>query len=492
MDQENSAVPAATVESILKLLQSQQSQSSVPTATVVSNTKLVQPQGLDNNSRSNFLEKDLPVISNQPLCDEFLIKHSSAFDTHMKLLSEYIDGIKGLNLTHKVAINKFIEEINRGHLHLLQQVFLNQSRVPKKDSVITNLQSELCQTHEKNKAARKETFEKSSNQENRSRWAELAAKPTSFNKPLHSSSPPSSDKNTLYDKMDPETKKDGLFVPRYGPKFIPTTQNLFLNAAGKPKRSRLSDEEFRKVQQKIKDILKIRESNFGITYIGTTAVGGVIMSFSSAEQTRRAEEILNQHSEDLQFTASLPTKSLPKMTLVGVDEDITDDKIADIIISQNPAVKAAVDNDGFIKVLFSTQYGENSAKRNVIFSCSPNVRNAIKKLNKLYIDFRHLPCYDRFYFKICYHCNGFNHFAKDCPFQDKPPTCLYCAENHSSKDCDEKSRSWGQRCSNCSRSNKPHIRSQAYTHNAASRDCPLIAKERQKRIINTDFGDNGF
>ena len=73
------------------------------------------------------MEKDLLVISNQPLCDEFFIKHSSAFDTHMKLLSEYIDGIKGLNLTHKVAINKFIEEINRGHLHLLQQVFLNQS-----------------------------------------------------------------------------------------------------------------------------------------------------------------------------------------------------------------------------------------------------------------------------------------------------------------------------------------------------------------------------
>ena len=144
-------------------------------------------------------------------------------------------------------------------------------------------------------------------------------------------------------------------------------------------------------------------------------VKGVVMSFLSTEQARRAEEILNQHSEDLQFTTSLPTKSLPNMTLVGVDADITDDKIADVIISHNPAVKAAADNDGFIKVLFSTQYGENSVKRNVIFSCSPNVRNAIKKLNKLYIDFRHLPCYepcyDRFYFKICYHCNGFNHFA---------------------------------------------------------------------------------
>ena len=136
------------------------------------------------------------------------------------------------------------------------------------------------------------------------------------------------------------------------------------------------------------------------------------------------------------------------MTFVGEDADINDDKIADVTISisQNPAVKAAVDNDGFSKVLCSTQYGENSVKRNVIFSCSPNVRNAIKKLNKLCIDFSYLPCYDRFYFKICYHCNGFNHFAKDCPFQDKPPTCLYCAKNQSSKDCDEKSRSWGQRC----------------------------------------------
>ena len=265
----------------------------------------------------------------------------------------------------------------------------------------------------------------------------------------------------------------------------------FLTQQANPRDHALSDEEFRKVQQKIKDILKIRKSNFGITYIGTTAVGGVVMSFFSTEQTRR-EEILNQHSEDLQFTTSLPTKSLANTTLVGVDADITDDRIADVIISENPAVKAAVDNVGFIKVLLSTQDGENSLKRNVIFSCSPNVRNAIKKLNNLYIDFRHLPCYDRFYFKICYHCNGFNHFAKDRQFQDKPPTCLYCAENHSSKDCNEKSRSWGQRCSNCSRSNKPHIRSQADTHTAASRDCPLIAKERQKRIINTDFGDNGF
>ena len=149
MDQENSAVPAATVESILKLLQSQQSQSSVPATAVDSDTKLVQPQGLDNNSCSDVLGKDLPASSGQSLCDEFLTKHSSAFDTQMKLLSEYVDGIKGLNLTHKVTINKFIGEINCGHLHLLQQVFLNQLGVSKKDSVIMNLQSELCQTHEK-------------------------------------------------------------------------------------------------------------------------------------------------------------------------------------------------------------------------------------------------------------------------------------------------------------------------------------------------------
>ena len=82
------------------------------------------------------------------------------------------------------------------------------------------------------------------------------------------------------------------------------------------------------------------------------------------------------------------------MTLVGVDESISSLELMEIITSQNPEVDSALQNGGTIKVLFSTQYGKGSTKRNVIFTYLPNVRSAIKKLNyKVFVDIGQLSCY---------------------------------------------------------------------------------------------------
>ena len=104
----------------------------------------------------------------------------------------------------------------------------------------------------------------------------------------------------------------------------------------------MSQEEFQKIQGKIKSILKVRENNFGITNMSTTSIGRILITFSSIEMANKAEGILKQHQEPLQFTPNIPTKSQPKTTLVGVDEPISSLELVEIITSQNPEVDSAL------------------------------------------------------------------------------------------------------------------------------------------------------
>ena len=149
-------------------------------------------------------------------------------------------------------------------------------------------------------------------------------------------------------------------------------------------------------------------------------------------------------------------------------------------------------NGETMKVMFSSQYKNCEGKKNTVFRCSPKLRALIIKQKRLYIGWNKCNCYDRFYFKVCYHCNGFNHYAKHCSQKEQPPTCLYCVKNHKSMDCPTKQDKSTHQCCNCLKSSYSVYQSQAHTPNASSYLCPLIEKQKQLRIKNTDFGDDGF
>ena len=112
----------------------------------------------------------------------------------------------------------------------------------------------------------------------------------------------------------------------------------------------MSQEEFQKIQGKIKSILKVRENNFGITNMNTTSIRGILITFSSIEMANKAEGTLKQHQQSIQFISNIPTKSQPKITLVGVDESISSLELMEIIMSQNPEVDLALQNGGTMKV----------------------------------------------------------------------------------------------------------------------------------------------
>ena len=108
----------------------------------------------------------------------------------------------------------------------------------------------------------------------------------SFKQPVTTSANP---------KLDPNTKKDAIYIPKSMPSSIPKSQVLFLNAIDKSNKTRMSQEEFLKIQAKIKSILKVRENNFGITNMSTTSVGGILIAFSSIEMANKLKAFLKAH-----------------------------------------------------------------------------------------------------------------------------------------------------------------------------------------------------
>ena len=133
-------------------------------------------------------------------------------------------------------------------------------------------------------------------------------------------------------------------------------------------------------------------------------------------------------------------------------------------------------------------YSENNQKLTVALKVSPSIRNALFQTQQghVYIGNSSLPIEDRFFFKQCFHCQEIGHFSSDCPKSADSPVCFYCMGPHQSKNCSKKRTKSDHCCSKCYNSKVPSEKSNCKSHNAADPQCPVILREIQKIVNNTD------
>ena len=115
-----------------------------------------------------------------------------------------------------------------------------------------------------------------------------------------------------------------------------------------------------------------------------------------------------------------------------------------------------------------------------VLKVSPEIRQEIIKQGKVFIDMEAHHIKDDWHLMQCFACQEFGHKQDSDLCKNKlsgNSCCLYCAEQHRSKDCGVKHNKARHKCANCLKSKNSHIRNGAYGHTAMSRDCPVYIKE---------------
>ena len=125
----------------------------------------------------------------------------------------------------------------------------------------------------------------------------------------------------------------------------------------------------------------------------------------------------------------------------------------------------------------------------VAIKVSPAVRLCIinEQGGRLFLGDRSYPIKDRYYVKVCYHCQGIGHISSECKKIKDDSCCLYCSGAHKSATCIYKRDIRKRNCARCSNSNVHKFSTEAHTHNAASPDCPMFLKEAKRLENNTEL-----
>ena len=181
-------------------------------------------------------------------------------------------------------------------------------------------------------------------------------------------------------------------------------------------------------------------------------------------------------------------KLMPKMKICDLDGYDRNDKSAlkEAILQKNPQIKQLVNDEGkTLDVLFIDEQNRYS-----VIKVSPEVRSVFLKFSSVYIGMRSHHVRDQFHLTQCFCCQQYGHKqgSEHCSLRDgNINICLYCGENHRSKDCLNKQDKSKHTCSNCCKSSNPAHHRLASGHTTTSMDCPIRLKEL-KFLVNRTNG----
>ena len=215
-----------------------------------------------------------------------------------------------------------------------------------------------------------------------------------------------------------------------------------------------------------------------------TNSGALVVKFPTKKAKDNASKAIKETlGTNTTLSVTEPKKMLPKMTIVGVTPDISDDEIVSNIVNKNTKIKSLVDEGSAFNLLFTKQK-EDAQTKIAVIKMSPEIRSAVLDEGGLvYVGLTRCKAYDRFWVTQCHFCQGFGHNSDNCTRKNEGPKCSFCSGSHESKNCSNKD---SPKCINCVKlmsSTDP----ETPTHFASSRHCPIMISQRNKVIENTNF-----
>lgn len=191
--------------------------------------------------------------------------------------------------------------------------------------------------------------------------------------------------------------------------------------------------------------------------------GGLVINCKNIEESKKLQkEASTKLGED--YTVIIPELKNPKMKILDMCENLSEDDIIKYIKKQNTYL-----SDGYIKVL--DIYENNLNKQfNAIIEVDTTTFQKINEQKKIIIGWNVCRVYEYIHIKRCYKCCGFNHKSSVCKNKQ---ACLKCGGEHIKKNC----TSMESECVNCKSINEKLNLKFDTNHPAYSRECPVYKRK---------------
>ena len=278
----------------------------------------------------------------------------------------------------------------------------------------------------------------------------------------------------------------GISEPRISKSFI-----LLLVPAQKSEK--MSNAQFLRVKARIKALVNGENRKILIDSISPTKSGGILLSFPTQKDLDATKNILTNVVNELKLSPVQPSKVLPKIEISKIDGAIPQNQIINVLLEKNPEIRKKIDSEKAVFDLVFSKKDFYSNTQTAVIKCSPSIRYALIEKGHIVIDCDRCPCQDHFFIFQCFHCASFGHSSSRCPQKSKAYLrCSFCAAkgDHDSEHCPSKANPDKHACCNCMSSSDNEIRSDAITHPANSKNCPIYLREISKLALRTDFGND--
>ncbi|KAI5631522.1 hypothetical protein NE865_15764 [Phthorimaea operculella] len=189
------------------------------------------------------------------------------------------------------------------------------------------------------------------------------------------------------------------------------------------------------VVQNIKQQVDVVQLGVGVNSIRKMRHQKVLIGCDTEKDRNTLSEAIKNAGDKL--TVTQPKVKNPLLRLVGVTQDLSDKRIEEAILRQNEKLIREVDQDRRTAKVTRRVKGRNKNTANIIVELSPELWKALKD-QKLRIGYQIIHALDQSPVLQCYRCLGFGHRALEC--QRKEMICGYCAEEHDTRQCQNRDR----------------------------------------------------
>ena len=223
-------------------------------------------------------------------------------------------------------------------------------------------------------------------------------------------------------------------------------------------------------------------SNVQVKKLAVTRSGQGIINFPDPKNRDSAMNVLdkkyNAKSQDLNFRNLMPKIQL--FDLCTNDYPDSDSKTKENlkinITNKNPGIKCKIEEGKCFEILLIKPDGRRPGFSSAIIKVDPEILQTIKDNDyRLFIDFSSCRVNTHIAPTQCFTCQSFHHKSNSpiCKHvNSNKKTCLYCGEDHSSKDCVNKKNSQLHKCANCIQARLKNV-----NHTSTDKRCPIYQKQ---------------
>ena len=232
----------------------------------------------------------------------------------------------------------------------------------------------------------------------------------------------------------------------------------------------------------MKNLMETCLQDVKVNYARVSSQGKLVVNVPDEKTFQIANQKLRESFPN-SFSIDAPRKTLPKIMIFNIPITMSDSLFVSKVCEKDPKLHELMLGNETLEVVksLSPKNESDSNVKNVVIKCSPKICEHIVNANngQVYVGLTRYRAVDHLYIMQCYHCQGYNHMAKNCPDKSKDGICSKCAGVHDIKMC----RSGISTCVYCIRSKTKGDKD----HRATSPNCPCLLREKTFLRDRTDY-----